>query len=171
MLVRIQEIEETVQQRSFSAAVDDLNALVRLGSVVEYEFRETVNVDVQYYRAAADLFFDGRATVQVRGVCARCAEPFDFTLETPLSLVVVPRPAGPADPDEVDYYEGEWLDLAPLVHERLLLALPTRALCSEECRGLCPVCGENRNLVDCGCRQSFADPRLAVLRNWKARRS
>jgi uncharacterized protein len=64
----------------------------------------------------------------------------------------------------LSYYEGEEIDLTPLVHEQIILALPTRPLCGEACRGLCPRCGANLNAAPCGCPTAPpADPRLAVL--------
>ena len=60
-------------------------------------------------------------------------------------------------------YDGDEIDLAPLVDEQTLLALPTRPLCSEDCRGLCPRCGANLNAGPCDCPAPAADGRLAVL--------
>ncbi len=55
------------------------------------------------------------------------------------------------------------LDLFNLVRDDILLELPTRHLCSENCQGLCPVCGQNLNEKLCGCRKVAPDPRMAVL--------
>jgi uncharacterized protein len=60
-------------------------------------------------------------------------------------------------------YEGDTIDLTPLVHEQAILALPTRPLCGEGCRGLCPRCGANLNAGPCGCPAPPPDHRLAVL--------
>lgn len=73
----------------------------------------------------------------------------------------------PADGDveviRIDAFDGE-LNLAPYVWEVLILSLPEGVLCSEDCRGLCPVCGRNLNEGDCGCEEDKSDPRFAVLR-------
>ena len=71
--------------------------------------------------------------------------------------------------DELDLsvYEGDEIDLAPLLREQIILALPTRPLCDEHCKGLCPSCGVNLNLESCRCAATAGDPRLAVLRNIK----
>ena len=65
------------------------------------------------------------------------------------------------------FYEGTEVDLTPLVYEQVMLALPTRPLCGEECRGLCPQCGINRNSGQCACATEAGDPRWAALRNLK----
>ena len=68
-----------------------------------------------------------------------------------------------ADDLALSYYEGDEIDLTPLVHEQTILALPTRPLCRETCRGLCPRCGANLNSGACGCPAAPPDARLAVL--------
>ena len=70
---------------------------------------------------------------------------------------------------DVGFYEGEEIELAPLLHERMLLCLPTTPLCDEACRGLCPRCGSNLNHESCSCEADAGDPRLAVFRTLKVR--
>jgi len=60
---------------------------------------------------------------------------------------------------------GGKIDMADIVREQILLAIPEQLLCSEDCRGLCPKCGENRNLIDCNCADDDIDPRWAALKN------
>jgi len=54
-----------------------------------------------------------------------------------------------------------------LIREQVLLALPTRPLCDEDCRGLCPSCGADLNEGDCRCATSHSDPRMAIFRDMK----
>ena len=94
-----------------------------------------------------------------------------------LDLFYLPRGGAPEEAQEeeveltdrdvvVGYYEGDRLDLGEVVREQILLALPLKPLCREDCRGLCPACGQNRNLVPCGCPppEEPGDPRLEPLR-------
>jgi DUF177 domain-containing protein len=60
-------------------------------------------------------------------------------------------------------FDGETIDLDELVREQVLLAMPPRMLCAEECKGLCPVCGEDRNSQECACETKEIDPRWAGL--------
>src|SRR5207253_6272284 len=126
--------------------------------------------DVEYYRAGLDVFFRGALHGHVLGTCSRCAEDYDFELDHPFAFVLAPRAAAGAEAAELSeddlalsYYEGDEIDLTPLVHEQTILALPTRPLCGESCRGLCPRCGANLNAGACGCPAAPPDPRLAVL--------
>jgi uncharacterized protein len=67
-------------------------------------------------------------------------------------------------------YEGDAVDLDELVREQILLGLPSRRLCREECKGLCPKCGADLNAGDCSCEQGEADPRWSALAEWKDKR-
>ncbi len=66
-------------------------------------------------------------------------------------------------------YRDEAIDLGDVIREQLYLALPMKPLCQESCKGLCPVCGANRNRETCQCQYQWEDPRMAVLAEWKSR--
>jgi uncharacterized protein len=76
----------------------------------------------------------------------------------------LPDEDGDVDVIPLDSFQTE-LDLSVYIWEVLVLNLPERVLCSEGCKGLCPICGLDRNDGDCGCREDETDPRLAVLRD------
>lgn len=73
-----------------------------------------------------------------------------------------------ADPSFIrETLAGPELDVGAVLWEQFLLTLPVKPLCREDCKGLCPVCGRNRNLEDCGCPTDEGDPRLAPLRDMR----
>lgn len=110
--------------------------------------------------------------------CGRCLEGFTLSLDQELDLFYLPRPAEPAEGDQeeeveltdhdlvVAYYADDALDLGEMVREQILLALPLKRVCREDCRGLCSSCGVNRNSGECHCDTSGedVDPRLQPLR-------
>ena len=108
-----------------------------------------------------------------RSHCGRCLEQYVFELGKDFSVMLVPKQPLPEDAElgdddlDLSFYEGDQVDLSPLIREQIILALPTRPLCRESCRGLCPQCGVNLNFQPCACRAASGDPRLAVLRNLK----
>ena len=83
--------------------------------------------------------------------CSRCLG--DMTM--PVTATVDENFVRTPDPEDPDQYElvGHQIDIDPLVTDALLLEIPIRFLCSEDCKGLCPVCGVNRNLVSCTCHE------------------
>ena len=74
-----------------------------------------------------------------------------------------------ADDLETDVYRNGELDLTALLETEATLALPMKPLCREGCRGLCPVCGGNRNVTPCACEPHAPDPRWAALKGWAER--
>jgi len=64
----------------------------------------------------------------------------------------------------IGFYEGHGLELADVVREQVMLWLPMRGLCREDCKGICPSCGVNRNAETCVCVETFVDPRWDALK-------
>jgi len=104
--------------------------------------------------------------------CDRCLEVAQFPLKLSFDLFYEPVEEGPADAEvaleaedsTIDFYQGEGLVLEDVLREQVLLALPMRRICREDCKGICPVCGQNRNRGDCGCKPVILDDRWAALR-------
>ena len=102
---------------------------------------------------------------EIERTCGRCLKVFT----EPLAAQVVEKfyPAGAENiENDAFIYESDLLDITEPVRESLLLAVPLQALCREDCRGLCPVCGADRNEGDCGCDTTTVDPRLAALKQF-----
>src|SRR5215469_6251135 len=66
---------------------------------------------------------------------------------------------------EIGYYEGDSLLLEDVLREQTLLAVPLKVLCREDCKGLCPTCGKNRNVELCACAATTGDPRWEALKD------
>jgi uncharacterized protein len=175
MKISIDEIPQSPKEIAFSESVEGLNKIYSQTSVREFGFPASLEVELRYSRAAADLFFDGRLRGQFRGVCGRCAEEFMFNLDQPFEFVLIPDPAKAGRKAEelhrddlaLSGYSGDEVDLSPLIAEQVILALPTRPLCDESCRGLCGACGINLNRETCACAAPTGDPRMAVFRTLK----
>ncbi|MDR1734132.1 MAG: DUF177 domain-containing protein [Oscillospiraceae bacterium] len=94
---------------------------------------------------------EGTATVSQRIPCDRCAEDFDFTCTIPISHTLVREIADEEDDAELTLISDWSWDPSELLHEDVVLGLPPVALCSADCKGLCPSCGCNRNMGECTC--------------------
>ncbi len=93
--------------------------------------------------------------------CGRCLAPVkeEFTTEIDFSVVT----SDTQSEEETVLAQGQKIDLGSLAVETVMLNLPLRLLCKEDCKGLCPKCGKDLNLGDCGCDHKEIDPRLAGL--------
>jgi uncharacterized protein len=122
-----------------------------------------------------EIRVEGNLKVTMQATCDRCLEMADFPIETSFDLLYMPAENGKGGEDEIDegaievgYYEGNGLALNDILREVVLLALPMQLVCNEACKGICPVCGQNRNQRDCGCHSETADDRWSKLRTLRA---
>ena len=106
--------------------------------------------------------------------CSRCLEEFSCSLNTYLDIEMEPKRLLPHGaevelrPDDLDiyYYDGDEIDLDPLIYDEVLLNLPVRPLCREDCAGLCHTCGKNRNVESCVCSQHASTVLGEKLKNF-----
>ena len=178
MKLRVDDITAEAKELSFAEPEADINRILEQGPLTEFRVQEPIGVKVSYYRAGPELFFQGDLHASTTATCARCAEEFVASSGREFRFILAPRAVGFAgekdlhDEDlEFSLYEGDQIDLSPLIREQFLLSLPTRPLCREDCRGLCPKCGVNLNHTQCDCAQETGHPGFAALRNLKVGRS
>lgn len=117
-------------------------------------------VSLRLGKRGAEVSVSGGFEGAVPLTCSRCLEPFPFPVAPEIAVRLLPKPTVreeevelSGDDLEVEFYDGDVLDLAALLRAETLLALPMKPLCREECRGLCPVCGGNRNQGLCACEK------------------
>jgi uncharacterized protein len=114
----------------------------------------------------------GSLSVSMEAACDRCLEPARYQVEKGFDLFYEPASqfvkGGEDEIEEVeselDYYEGDRLDMNDILREVVLLALPMRFTCREDCKGICPQCGQNRNQAVCDCHTHAIDDRWGQLR-------
>jgi DUF177 domain-containing protein len=119
-----------------------------------------------------EVRIQGKYTVELTAECDRCLGSVRFPLDGGFDLFY--RPVSViAHEEEVEIREGEagigfyqngGMELEDILREQVLLALPMQRVCSEACRGICPVCGVNRNEKSCDCRIESSDDRWGALR-------
>src|SRR5262249_17257868 len=106
----------------------------------------------------------GHVAVSMEVDCDRCLEPARLPIESDFELYYGPVEEGFGDEKAIDpgeaemgFYQGEGIELNDVLNEYILLALPMQRLCREDCKGICPECGQNRNQNQCGCRAERID--------------
>ena len=138
--------------------------------------------ELDLYADGAHAFASGTFKGYLTVACSRCVGPVKLALDETLRVTFMPPgempdeeegEAGSEEGPEVRSedldlfpYDGEKIDLEPLLREQFVLAIPFAPLCSEECKGLCPQCGIDRNSGTCNCEKPI-DPRLAALKGLK----
>jgi uncharacterized protein len=128
-----------------------------------------VGIDAVLEVISGGIVIAGTVTAPWRGECRRCLRPVLGDLAVDVREIYEPRRGIRAEAASIEAEEetyplvGDQLDLMPLARDAVLLNLPNVPLCREDCAGLCPQCGADRNEGDCACRQPSLDPRWAAL--------
>jgi DUF177 domain-containing protein len=122
-----------------------------------------------------DIRVAGAFSTRLEMTCARCLESVARDIAGDFDLLYRPRGADAGvdertvvqDESEVSYYTGEGVLLEDVLREQVLLAVPLKTVCREDCRGLCPRCGRNLNVEQCNCAEPLEEPRWSALKEIK----
>lgn len=115
----------------------------------------------------------GHARVRMEAECDRCLDPLKYPIDSDFELYYRPVSEGSTAEVAIDegesaigFYQGDGIELDDVLREFVLLTLPMQQICRENCKGICPVCGQNRNHVTCSCESAKVDDRWAALRSF-----
>ena len=131
------------------------------------EFRDPIEVVLDIEKVGNDFFVDLASSTQTRLICDRCLEPFTAALAEKSKIILSPDvKLDETDEEEVFAIEENTkeVDITNSVRQALLLGLPFKRLCHDDCKGLCPTCGTNLNKKTCHCRPVVIDSRWDALR-------
>jgi uncharacterized protein len=121
------------------------------------------------------FFVNGHIEARAQVECDRCLQPVEAPVSADFALEYITgteyESSDVAELTEaemlVSVFDGEAIDVDEIVKEQILLAVPTRMLCREDCKGICPECGIDKNTGQCQCVTDDIDPRWAGLKNLK----
>lgn len=116
--------------------------------------------ELWFTRIEKGILVEGEVETEIQVPCVRCLESFPLPAALEIEEII-----GLNKHPDVTYAitdEG-WFEGAPLIREQALVSIPLKALCSPDCKGICPECGSNLNTDDCGCNREPVDLRMAAL--------
>lgn len=148
-------------RRPGSEKTIDLHATVAEIGLHDERFREsdTVDIHLRLESLTDGIVVNGEVVAPWHGICRRCATAATGTLRSDVHELYQETVTDP----EAFPLEGEQLDLEPMVREVLVLDAPSSPLCRDDCAGLCPDCGIDRNTGSCSCNNTVVDPRWGAL--------
>jgi len=162
----------------FAPGVIDLGPEYRQVTPIESSGRaDLVEEHHGKHKIIQDIRIQGRLATRLELICARCLEPLTQDVKREFDLLYRPQGADAGRDEmsvtdaeaEISYYEGEGLLLDDVVREQVLLAVPLKVTCREDCRGLCAHCGQNLNEGQCSCTTAIEDPRWTALREIRSK--
>ncbi|HVN96540.1 MAG TPA: DUF177 domain-containing protein [Syntrophorhabdaceae bacterium] len=156
MIVKLSEIDDSLVVRGSMEASQFMsveNSEFHVASPVTYE------LTVRKFDNLVTL--EGPIVVEALFTCGRCLEEFSQSLTVNMDIRLSPRSEASEASEfelkgedmDVYYYDGDEIDIDPFVYDEVLLNMPVRPVCKEDCQGLCGVCGKNRNLETCSCSE------------------
>jgi len=179
MLIRVRELElrklefdETYQP----GAIEFVQEFRQIGPLHSDGHAELLVEHRGHGQDVEDIRLVGKVEAHLEFSCARCLDPVEHDVKRNFDLIYRPQGVDRRADEvaiseaetEIGYYQGEGLLLEDALREQVLLATPVRALCREDCKGLCPHCGRNLNLEQpCHCEQHVSDPRWDALNDIK----
>ncbi|HHY36830.1 MAG TPA: DUF177 domain-containing protein [Firmicutes bacterium] len=172
MRINVADLKKTPGAQLEISLEEPLPSLAEEG-VQEVRLLAPVRVDLRLRNVDGVILAEGKIRAQVSLCCSRCLKEFSQNLEVAVNEAYSDAGdfpgKGEEEEDGIIFFSGNYIDLTAAVRENLLAALPMKVTCREDCRGLCPRCGQDLNLGDCGCRRQEIDPRLASLGKLLAR--
>jgi uncharacterized protein len=178
----VDRLSTTPRALSFEGDARWWSEVVRQGVEGEPELEGVLTFALTAQKMGEDLYLEGEARGTFSCACSRCLARYRHALRESFRIVLEPASGRvPSDPegaetlaatgvflgDELDagWYNGPEIDLTRYLQEVVALGLPVQPLCREECRGLCPQCGVDRNSEACDCREASSSSPFAALRS------
>ena len=157
MIIRLSEIDEVLTTKGSIEASRFMGV-----ENSEFHMMTPVNYTLTVHKFDNIVTLEGPVTFEASFTCGCCLEEFTQAMAVDMNIRLTPRSAQPLaaetelKSDELDlyYYDGDEIDLDPYVYEEVLLNMPLRPVCKEDCQGLCGVCGKNKNLETCDCHET-----------------
>jgi len=187
MLVKVEQIREQGLELTEPVSKELLERALHLeGRDTGFRAVGVSELTATFNKVSGGVLVRGELTANLSGPCKRCTTDVEFELPVKFTLNLIPKElagqvsdavdddeegseGGSFDLDQADeeLFDGKEIDLDPIVREQVLLALPMDVVCGEDCKGLCPVCGQNRNEKACQCDPKVTDPRWMALKDIK----
>ncbi|WP_168735551.1 YceD family protein [Cohnella fermenti] len=173
MLLNVQDLVSRRAQITLKESVDvteayrDVRDVKPLGPL-------TAELTAAYSGGLIDV--SGTLDCKLQFQCSRCLDPIEEAWRVPFHAIFKVVSKERLDKDRLDEEDSEDedilsikdepLELLPYIEEELMLSMPLAPICKDDCKGLCPECGQNRNAKECGCDREKTDLRFDALKDW-----
>lgn len=170
MIVDLTTLKNSLFSFDFTLTPEEINL-----NSEEAALKNVVKTQGNLKKGIAQTDVEGEIFADIEIECSRCLTSaenslkiaFDTAFISPENYTEAKEAELRIEDLEVSIIEDDRIDLTEIVREQILLNLPTQIFCKDDCQGLCPKCGANRNLIDCKCEEKEIDPRWKALGDLK----
>lgn len=170
MVLRVSDLTEdgvhieTLQEPQWLVNMPELNT-----DDSQIKLVSKIGINLRLTRVIKEISVVGDVRLSIETPCSRCVEPVNIELNPQIGVVLSPgNKIGEEDTRlEHETYQGDEIDLSDYIREQVAMSLPYKVVCSEDCEGLCTICGANLNKDSCKCDKDQIDPRFAILKDIK----
>ena len=143
----------------FNEVIPSLEAVIK-----GIEFNKPVEFKGRLANGQGMLYLSGTMGTCYEIDCYRCSKHLERCIEIKVKEGIVSVEKN--GDEDVYTYEGNFLDLSAIIKDNIVLSVPMRVLCSNDCKGLCHICGTDLNEGSCSCIKESGDPRFEVLKDF-----
>jgi uncharacterized protein len=174
--IRVEDIKDAAKVLTGTEPIDDYPSLAAMQEAAECRFTSPLQLHLTVTREYDMIRVHGEVATRLRLGCSRCLNEYEMAIASPFTIFYTRATDLPLD-EEVELaeedlvsatYQGDEIDLTPEIAEQVLLEIPFKPLCREECRGLCAVCGADLNVTECGCDRRDTSLTFSALKDFKA---
>ncbi len=168
--IKVADIPAEGQKLVRELTQQEVNARLKSSASETLILVSPVRINVKLERTGQRVLAKGLISTKFRLTCSRCLNEFDQPIAESLFMVFSPLMQAEETTEEntgrmnEEYYKGEEIDIWPVIKENLFLSIPIKPVCRDNCRGLCPKCGQNLNSGECGCSKAVGQPVLTNLK-------
>ncbi|HOP39719.1 MAG TPA: DUF177 domain-containing protein [Geobacteraceae bacterium] len=178
MRIRVEGLTDAPLVLSAREPIVDYPALVEAQEDGDCTFLEPLQLDFTVEKGFGRIRVHGRVATRVRLACSRCLVDYDTDLVSTFTVFYTKSSEMPVEEEvaltEEDLvsapYDGDYIDFTSEIEEQVLLEIPYKPLCHDDCKGLCAKCGADLNAGDCGCERSGSGFAFSALKNFKVKR-
>jgi uncharacterized protein len=171
--IRVSNLHEEGVRFDFSRKTAWMESMLPADKRMDFALLE-VHVDCLARKIRETVSLEMAIDTVFRLECCRCLEVIALPINSEIKYTLAPFKEGvdEENPESLDedfnfgYYKDDEIDFDPIVVEQILMQIPMKPLCKEDCRGICPDCGVDLNESNCQCRQESGHPGFAALKNF-----
>jgi uncharacterized protein len=176
--IRVDDLKDKTKILSAEEPLEGFPNLLAMQEAGECLFLAPLKVRLTISREYDHIRVNGRVETVLNLNCARCLAEYRMEIDSPFTIFYL-RAEGVAQDEDVELaeeelisatYEGDEIDFTAEISEQIILAIPLKPLCRENCRGLCAVCGGDLNEAECACNRDDINLKFSALKNLKINR-